>query len=54
MVLFYLKKGRGSETRIIELALIVEKLVKELEPGIHKERLCREGQMESSQTTSQE
>ena len=33
----YLKKGIGSKTRIIELALIVEKLVKQLAPGIHKQ-----------------
>ena len=33
----YLKKGRGSKTRIIELALIVEKLVKQVTPGIHKQ-----------------
>ena len=32
-----MKKGRGSKTRIIELALIVEKLVKQLAPGIHKQ-----------------
>ena len=37
----YLKKRRGSKTRIIELALIAEKLVKQLAPGIHKQDFLR-------------
>ena len=36
-----MKKGRGSKTRITEFALIVEKLVKQLAPGIHKQDFLR-------------
>ena len=37
----YFKKGRGSKTRITELALIVKKLVKQITPGIHKQNFLR-------------
>ena len=37
----YLKKGRGSKSRIIELSQVVEKLVKQLAAGIHRQEFLK-------------
>ena len=33
---FYMKKGRGAKTRIIELSIVLNSLEKQLDPGIDK------------------